>query len=68
MMSDLDISSAEQRCIIKFLGKVKVKQTEIFHRLNAQYWEETQSRASVYEWHKKFSEGNNEVSNLHAHV
>lgn len=67
MMSKLDTSSTEQRRIIKFLAKAKVKPTEVLHRLNAQHWEETQSHASAYERYR-FSEACNDASNMHARV
>jgi hypothetical protein len=64
MVSDLVSPSVGQCCIIKFLVKVKVKQIEILHRLNAQHGEETLPHESAYELHNKFSEGCKEVSNL----
>jgi hypothetical protein len=39
--------SVEQRCIITFLVKKKLKPAEIIRRLNAQYVEETESCAGV---------------------
>jgi hypothetical protein len=41
-----------------------MKPVGILHGLNAQYGEETLSRASVYDWYSTFSEGRKEVSNL----
>jgi hypothetical protein len=61
MASDHVTPSIKQRCIIKFLVKEKVKPADILHKLNAQYGEKTLSRASVYDWYDKFSEGREEV-------
>jgi hypothetical protein len=68
-VSDLATPSVKQHSIITFLVTEKVKPTEILHRLNAQYGEESLSHSNVYEWYNKFSEGRKEVLNLlHAHV
>jgi hypothetical protein len=53
MASNHVTPSVEQCCIIRFIVKEKVK-TEIFHRLNTQYWNETLSCASVYDRYSKF--------------
>jgi hypothetical protein len=49
--------------------KEKVKAAEILHRLSAQYGEETQSHADVYDWYSKFPEICKEILNIpHAHI
>jgi hypothetical protein len=55
MASDLVSPSADQRCIIKFLVKEKVKPEEFLRRLNAQYGENTLSCASVCNRYNNFS-------------
>jgi hypothetical protein len=44
--------------------KEKVKPAKILLRLKTKYGEEALSRASVYNWYNKFSEGRKEVSNI----
>jgi hypothetical protein len=48
MASHLVTHSVEQRCVIKFVVRDKVKAAETLHRLNAEYGEGGLSRASVY--------------------
>ena len=61
--------AVEQRCVIKFLVKEKVKPAEIFRRLQAQYGEQTMSRTRVYEWCEQFREGRELVTNeAHGHI
>jgi hypothetical protein len=50
MASDFVTPIEEQRCIIKFLVKKKVKQAEILRRLTTQFGEETLLRAAVFYW------------------
>jgi hypothetical protein len=51
MALGLVILSVEQRCIIRFLVKEKVKPTEILHGLNAHCGEEALSCQNVYDWY-----------------
>jgi hypothetical protein len=61
--------SVEQRCIITFLVKQKMKPEEIIRKLNAQCEEETEPCAGVCGWCNKFLEGRKEALNLpHAHA
>jgi hypothetical protein len=48
---------SEQRVNIKFLVKLKKSATETFQLLTEAYREDCMSRARVFEWHKRFSEG-----------
>lgn len=47
MASDLVTSSVEQRCIIEFSVRLKIKSREILCKLNAHNGEETFSRPNV---------------------
>lgn len=51
----------EQRVNLKFLIKLKKSPTECFKLLTEVYREVTMSRTRVFEWHKRFSEGREEV-------
>ncbi|KYN27549.1 hypothetical protein ALC57_03061 [Trachymyrmex cornetzi] len=63
-MSEQEVhTSVEQRIIIKFLSREGVKPAEILHRLTAQFAEKTLSRTQVYDWHKKFSDGQESMQN-----
>lgn len=55
--------SIEQRIIIKFLTRERVKPSEIFQRLTAQFGDQTLSRTRVFAWHKEFQEGRERVEN-----
>jgi hypothetical protein len=69
MASDLVTPSVEQRCIIEFAMRLKIKSTESLCKLNAHNVEADFSRPNVYDSYNKFSEGRRLVSNLpHAHV
>ena len=48
---------SEQRVNIKFLVKLKKFATEAIQLLTEAYGEDCLSRARVFEWHKRFSEG-----------
>jgi len=48
---------SEQRVNIKFLVKLKKSAMENFQLLTEAYGEDCLSRARVFEWHKRFSEG-----------
>ena len=52
---------SEQRVNIKFLVKLKKSATETFQLLTEAYGEDCMSRARVFEWHKRFSEGRESV-------
>jgi hypothetical protein len=51
----------EQRVNIKFLVKLKKTATETFTVLREVYGKDALSRACVYAWHKRFSEGIEDV-------
>ena len=53
---------SEQRVNIKFLVKLKKSATETFQLLTEAYGEDCMSRAPVFEWHKRFSEGRESVN------
>jgi len=46
-----------ERVNIRFLVKLKKSATETFQLLAEAYGEDCMSRARVFEWHKRFSEG-----------
>ena len=50
-----------ERVNIKFLVKLKKSATETFQLLTEAYGEDCMSRARVFEWHKRFSEGRESV-------
>jgi hypothetical protein len=52
---------SEQRVNIKFLVKLKKSATEAFQLLTEAYGEDCMSRARVFEWHERFSEGRESV-------
>ena len=56
----LDCKS-ERRVNIKFLVKPKKSTTDTFKLLTEAYGEDCMSRACVFEWHKRFSEGRESV-------
>ena len=51
----------EQRTNIKFLVKLGKTATETLSMLNDLYGDETMSRARVFEWHKRFASGRDDV-------
>jgi hypothetical protein len=51
----------EQRVNIKFLVKLKKTATETFIVLREVYGKDALSRARVFAWHKRFSEGREDV-------
>jgi hypothetical protein len=56
-------SSVAQRIIIKFLTKEGAIPSEIFTRLQAQFWDECLSQPRVFSWAKLFREGRDHVEN-----
>jgi len=52
---------SEQRFNMKFLVKLKLSATETFQLLTEAYGGDCMSRARVFEWHKRFSEGRESV-------
>lgn len=54
-------SKVEQRINLKFLVKLNKTATESFRMLTQVYGKECMSRARVFEWHKRFSEGRDDV-------
>jgi hypothetical protein len=55
-------------CNIKFLVKLKKSATETFQLLTEAYGEDCMSRACVFGWHKRFSEGRKSVKDDDRHV
>jgi hypothetical protein len=53
-----------ERVNIKFLVKLKKSATETFQLLTEAYDEDLMSRARVFEWHKRFSEGRESVKDV----
>jgi 3'-phosphoadenosine 5'-phosphosulfate sulfotransferase len=51
----------EQRTNIKLLAKLKTTATETYQLLREVYQEDTLSRARVFEWHKRFLGGREDV-------
>ncbi|GFG30570.1 hypothetical protein Cfor_10488 [Coptotermes formosanus] len=51
----------EQRINIKFLVKLKKTATETVYLLREAYGEDALSKSRVFEWHKRFSEGRENV-------
>jgi hypothetical protein len=54
-------SAVEQRSVVKFLTKGKVKPAEMLMTRRAQVGDETQSRTQASDWSKIFKEGRREV-------
>ncbi|XP_041375042.1 protein GVQW3-like [Gigantopelta aegis] len=52
----------EQRVNIKFPVKLNKSAIETFHLLTEAYGEDCMSRARVFEWHERFSEGRESVT------
>ena len=53
--------SLEQRINLKFLVKLGKTATESLEMLKQVYGDEALSRARVFDWHKRFKEGQEEV-------
>ncbi|XP_017724128.1 PREDICTED: putative uncharacterized protein FLJ37770 isoform X3 [Rhinopithecus bieti] len=51
----------EQRISIKFCVKLNKSASETHHLLKEAYGEEVMSRARVFDWHKRFKEGREDV-------
>lgn len=51
----------EQRINLKFLVKLKKSATECYQLLKEVFGDNTMSRTCVFEWHRRFSEGREEV-------
>jgi len=58
---EMSAYKSEQRVNIKFLVKMKKYATETFELLTEAKGEDCMSRAGVFEWHKRFSEGRESV-------
>jgi len=54
-------TSAEQRTNLKFLVKLGKTPSEALELLQQVYGDETMSRSHVFEWHKRFKEGRQDV-------
>ncbi|XP_026316211.1 histone-lysine N-methyltransferase SETMAR-like [Hyposmocoma kahamanoa] len=55
--------SVAQRIVIKFLANERVKPSEIFTRLRAQFGDTTLSQNRVYTWAREFRDGRERVEN-----
>ena len=53
--------NVEQRTNIKFLAKLGKSPTETLNLLKTVYGEQVMSRTQVFEWHKRFSTGREDV-------
>ena len=53
--------SLDQRINLKFLLKVKKMPTESLEMLQEAYGNQAMSRARVFEWHRRFREGEEDV-------
>ena len=53
--------SIEQRINLKFLVRLGKTPTETFNSLQAVYGDATMSRTRIFEWHKRFREGREDV-------
>ena len=51
----------EQQINLKFLVKLRKSPTECFKLLTEVYYEDVMSRPRVFEWHKRFKSGREEV-------
>jgi hypothetical protein len=54
-------SKVEQRVAIKFLDKLNKTPTKCFRMLTEAYGADCISRARLFEWHKRFSDGREDV-------
>jgi transposase len=54
-------SKVEQRVAVKILVKLNKTPTEYFRMLTEAYGADFMSRARVFEWHKRFSDGREDV-------
>ena len=57
--------SAEHRINLKFLVRLGKTPTEALKLLQGVYGDDTMSRTSLFEWHKRFKEGREEVEDDH---
>ena len=55
------IMALEQRTNLKFLVRLGKSPTEAFKMLQLVYGDETMAQSSVFEWHKRFRDGLEEV-------
>ena len=53
--------SIEQRINLKFLVRLGKTPTETFNLLQEVYGDATMSRTRIFEWHKRFREGREDV-------
>ena len=51
----------EQRISIKFCVKLNKSASETHHLLKEAYGDEVMSRARVFDWHKRFKEGREDI-------
>jgi hypothetical protein len=54
----------EQRTNIKFLSKLKKTATKTYQLLREVYRDDTLSRANVFEWHRRFLGGREDVEDV----
>ena len=57
--------SVEQRINLKFLVRLAKTPTEDLKLLQEVYGDETMSRTCLFEWHRRFKEGREEVDDDH---
>ena len=57
--------SVEQRINLKFLVRLGKTPTEALQLLQEVYGDDTMSRTCLFEWHRKFKEGREEVEDDH---
>ena len=57
--------SVEQRINLKFLVSLGKTPTEALNFLQEVYGDDTMSRTRIYEWHRRFKEGREEVEDDH---
>ena len=53
----------EQRAVIKFQAKLGKNESETFWLMQQVYGDDCLSRANVFLWHKRFSEGRERLEN-----
>ena len=60
--------SVEQRINLKFLVRLGKTPTETLQLLQEVYGDDTMSRTCLFEWHRRFKEGREEVEDDHRSV
>ena len=57
--------SVEQRINLKFLVRLGKTPTEALKLLQEVYYDDTMSRTRLFEWHRRFKKGREEVEDDH---